>query len=73
MIQCGCGLCFTLKAGERLCVSGNLIGQELEGNETVKPRVFGLVDNTHTAAAQFLHNAVVRDGLTDHSWQILLG
>jgi hypothetical protein len=31
----------------------------------VELRVFGLVDHTHPAAAKFLDDAVVRDGLAD--------
>ena len=54
MVQCGSGLGFALKAGERLRVAGNFIGKELEGDETMKPRVFGFVDDAHAAAAQFL-------------------
>jgi hypothetical protein len=32
----------------------------------MQPGVFGLVNDTHAAAAQFLDDAVVRDGLADH-------
>ncbi len=34
-------------------------------------RVFGLVDHTHPALAQFLGDAVVRDCLADHAGLIL--
>ena len=57
---------FTLKAGQRLRVSSNFFWQELEGNEAMQPHIFGLVDDTHPAAPQFLDDAVVRDGLADH-------
>jgi hypothetical protein len=33
----------------------------------MKPGVFSFVDHTHPAAAEFLDDAVVRDGLADHS------
>src|SRR5713226_8553860 len=33
--------------------------------------VLGLVDHTHTAAAEFLDDAVVRNGLADHWTRIL--
>ncbi len=50
----------------RACGScGNVIGQELESDETAKFHVFGFVDHTHTAAAKLLDNAVVRNGLAD--------
>ncbi len=32
----------------------------------MQPRVLGLVDDAHAAAAQLLDDAVVRDGLADH-------
>src|SRR5713101_1012562 len=67
MVQCGCGLGFALKTGECLRVTGNLLGQELEGDEAMQPRILGLVDNTHTASAQLLDDAVVRNGLADHA------
>ena len=33
----------------------------------MQPRVLGLVDHTHPAAAELLNDAVVRDGLADHA------
>ena len=71
VIQRGCGLGFALETGEGLRVTGNFLGQKLEGNKTVQPGVLGLVDHAHTAAAQLLDNAVVRNGLPDH-WQRML-
>ena len=50
----------------RACGSaGNFLRQELQGNKAVQPGVLGLVDHTHTAAAEFLDDAVVRNGLAD--------
>jgi hypothetical protein len=57
---------FAPKAFERLLVLGHAFGQELQSHETVKGRVLGLVNHTHSAAAQLLDDAVVRDGLADH-------
>jgi hypothetical protein len=37
----------------------------------VQARVLGLVDHTHPTTAQFLDDAVVRDGVADHWRQIL--
>jgi hypothetical protein len=50
-----------------LGVAGNLIGQELQGYETVQPSVLGLVDNAHSPTADFLDNAVMRNGSPDHA------
>ena len=60
-------------------VPGHVIGQELQGDEAVKPGVLGLVDHTHAPAAELLDNAVVRDGLADQfegdsaPWEAILG
>ena len=65
MVQGGGSFSFALESSDGLGIAGKLIGQELQGNEAVKPRVLGFVDDTHTAAAQLLDDAVVQDGLTD--------
>src|SRR5271154_7028337 len=64
---------FALKTGERLRVFGYVVGQELKGYEPAELYVFGFVDHTHPAAAEFLDDAIVRDGLADHVWPIMLG
>ncbi len=69
MVQGRCGLGFALEAGEGLGVLGNIIGQELQGDEAMQLHVLGLVDDTHPAAAELLDDAVVRDGLPDHVWR----
>jgi hypothetical protein len=51
---------------QSLRVSGNVIRQGLERDETTKLRILSLVDNAHPATAQFLDNAAARDGLADH-------
>ena len=56
---------FALEARQRLRVLGDIIGQELQGDEAIELGVFGLVDHTHAAAAELLDDAVVRDGLAD--------
>jgi hypothetical protein len=53
------------KAFQRLRVLRHIVGQEFESNEATEVSVLGLVNNTHPAAAQFLDDAVVRDGLAD--------
>ena len=54
-----------------LRVLGHFVGQEFQGDEAPKLGVLGLVDDAHPAAAQFLDDAVVRDGLADHWTRIL--
>jgi hypothetical protein len=47
-----------------LRISGNVVRQELEGDKATEVYVLRLLDHTH-AAAHFLDNAVMRNGLTD--------
>jgi hypothetical protein len=54
-----------------LRVLGNFVRQEFQGDKAMQPRVFGFVDHAHAATTEFVDNAVVRDSLADHSWQIL--
>src|SRR5271163_1102365 len=69
MIQCGGSFSFALKTGKCLRVFGHVVGQELEGNKAAELYVLGFVHHAHTAAAQLLNNAVVRDGLADQEWR----
>src|SRR5437899_492900 len=63
MIQRGCGLRLALETSQGLSVSGNLLRQKLESDETMESGVFGFVDNTHPTTAQLLQDAIVRNGL----------
>jgi hypothetical protein len=71
MVQCRGGLRFALKASEGLHIFGNVVRQELKGHKAVQLYVLGLIDHTHTTAAQFLDDAVVRDGLANHGWRVV--
>src|SRR5208282_4398709 len=66
MVQRRSSLGLALKARQRLRITGNVFRQKFKRHKTVKPRVLGLVDNSHAAATELLDNAVVRDGLADH-------
>jgi len=55
-----------LKSGQGLWVAEHLIGQELEGNKTMQAGVLGLVDHTHTPAANLLDDLVMGDFLANH-------
>jgi hypothetical protein len=46
----------------------HIAAQELERHCPAQFGVFGLVDHTHAALAEFFDDAVVRDGLTDHGF-----
>jgi hypothetical protein len=67
MIQGRSSFGFALEAAESLLIFGHFIGQELEGDKATEFDILGLIDDTHAAATQFLDDAVVRDGLADHS------
>ena len=72
MVKSRCGLCLPLKAGQGLRVFGDIVGQKLYGHKTVKLEIFGFVDHTHPATAEFVDNAVMRDGLADQLRQLSL-
>ena len=65
MVQSGSGASFAAETLESVRVTDQIIGEELESNETAKVGVFGLVDDAHAAAAQLLNDAVVRNGFAD--------
>ena len=72
MVQCRCRLRFALETRQRLRIFGYIVRQKLQGDKAMQLYVFGLVDHAHSAAAQFLDNAVMGDGLADH-WRRILG
>src|ERR1039458_2057900 len=72
MVQGGSGLRFALETCESLCIFSDLVRQELQGDKAVQGDVLSLIDKTHALTAELPNNAVVRYGLADHSWRILL-
>ena len=52
---------------------GPRLGQKLQRDETVEPSVLGFVDHAHTAAAELVDDAVVRNGSADHGLADHLG
>ena len=65
MVQRGGGAGFTLKALDRLGIAGKAFRKEFQGDESAQLGVLRLVDHAHAAAAEFFHDAVVRDGSSD--------
>jgi hypothetical protein len=47
-------------------IAHQLRRQEFESDEPAKPKVFGPVDDAHTAGANLVDNAIVGDRLADH-------
>src|ERR1039458_8452776 len=68
MVQPRCSFRLTPKSFQSLVIVGQVFGQEFKSNEAVKPYVLGLIDHSHSARAQLLDDAVMRDSLADH-WQ----
>ena len=58
---------FALKALQRSLVLRHFLWKELECDPSSQLRVFGFVDDTHSAAAELRGNLVMGDGLSNHS------
>ena len=59
------GLPLTSESFQSLRVLGYVLWQEFQCDEAPKLGVLSLVDDTHPTVAEFLDDAVVRDGLSD--------
>ena len=67
MVEGGCSFSLALKTAERLRILSHIVGKELEGNKAAQLYIFRLIGDAHPPAAEFLDDALVRDGLSDHS------
>ena len=65
VVQGGGGAGLAPEPLQALGILGILLGQELQGDAAAEAGVLGLVDDPHAAAAQWLQDAVVGDGLAD--------
>ena len=72
MVQSGSSTSLAAESFQRLRILRDILGEELERHKSTKLRVLGLVDDTHTPAAQLLDDAVSGNGLADH-WQECYG
>ena len=61
VIQAGSGLRFLDEAAAALRIAGFRAGQDLDRDDTVQPRVLGLVDIAHAAGAQFFKELIMRN------------
>ena len=66
MVQGRGGAGLSAKTFQRLRVVCHVLGQELQRDKAAEFGVLSLVHHTHPAAAKFLNDVVVRDGLADH-------
>jgi hypothetical protein len=53
------------ETSESLRVAGNIVRQELECDEAMKPGVLGLVNHAHATAAELFDDTIVRNNLPD--------
>ena len=65
MVKRGGGVPFAAEALERLRVLGEVLRQDLQGNQAAEPAVLRLIYHTHTAAIDLIKNTVVIEGLAD--------
>ena len=66
MVESGCGASLATKTFQGLRIVSYIFWQELQSDKSAQARVFRLIYDAHSAAAELLNNAIVRDGLADH-------
>src|SRR5215217_7072864 len=67
MIQSRSGSSLTLETFQGCAVGNVIFGDELERHSTAQADILGFVNDTHTTAAKFLEDAVVRNGPAGHA------
>lgn len=67
MVERRGSLRFTLESFQGLPVLREVLRQELQGDGTLELRVLGLIDDTHAAATELLHDAIVGKGPANHA------
>src|ERR1700687_2996920 len=65
MVQRGRSFGFPLETAEGLCIVGEFVGKELQGNVPTELEVFRLIHNTHAPAPDLAVDAVMGNRLTD--------
>src|SRR5579872_183441 len=66
VIQCRRRAGLASESFQRLLVRGHAFGEKLESDKSAEFGIFGLVDHAHTAATEFLKDAIVGDGHVEH-------
>src|SRR5258707_923729 len=67
VIEGGGSACLPAETLQRQCVLRDVVREKLQGRETAKDRVLGLVNHTHAAATKLLHDVVMRNGFVEHT------
>jgi hypothetical protein len=73
MVQRGGSAGFALKSFECLRIARGLFRQKLQRDVAAKSEILGFIYDAHPAAAELFEDAVMRDGLSDHSELNALG
>jgi hypothetical protein len=71
--RCNSQKCDRLPAYDHLSAWTERNVQKLQGDKPSEPTVFRLIHHAHTAAAEFLDDAVVRDRRVDHDDEVYKG
>ncbi len=66
VVQCRRSFGFSTEALESLRISGEFLGKEFKGYETVEAGILRLIDDTHATSAEFLEDAVMRNDFAKH-------
>ena len=66
MVQSGSSVRLALEAHQRLRVLDNVIRKKFQSNKASELQVLGFIDDAHSASAQLVYDAIVRNGLADH-------
>ena len=66
MIESRCSLRLAFKTSQGLRIARNIFRQEFQRDKSAQPRVFGLVNDAHTAAAQLFEDTVMGNALVFH-------
>ena len=72
MIECTRGLRFLFEAIKSIRVLGQRSGQNFDCDVAVQLRIPRPVHLAHAAGADFLSDAIVREGFANHVWRIVL-
>src|SRR5260370_37594602 len=72
MIKGGSGAGFAAETLQCLRILRDIVGEKLKRDKSAERDIFGLVNHAHAAAAEFLDDAVVRDGAPDHARPIVV-
>jgi len=71
MVKRRSGAGFAAEAFQCLGILRDIVGRNLSATNRPSEIVFGLVNHAHAAPAEFLDDAVVRDGAPDHVCPII--